>query len=160
MWFSCFRVLPGSAEAQVIWGGTVKRLLSAYFVGNTSAEKYQNLLTCVKVIANQRWDVVLRHSVDAVRVDFLPSINQFLTLLFCMWQLRRCDSVRQCARATRPPLAFALVACVYNRYNEPVVAFFGNTLCPWPSYSAKKLKLRRVLQILCGAFERCSRVRL
>jgi len=27
-------------------------------------------------------------------------------------------------------------------------------------YSAKKLKLRRVLQILCGAFERCSRVRL
>jgi len=27
-------------------------------------------------------------------------------------------------------------------------------------YSAKKLKLRRVLQALCGAFERCSRVRL
>jgi len=27
-------------------------------------------------------------------------------------------------------------------------------------YSAKKLKLRRALQILCGAFERCSRVRL
>jgi len=27
-------------------------------------------------------------------------------------------------------------------------------------YSAKKLKLRRVLQTLCGAFERCSRVRL
>ena len=27
-------------------------------------------------------------------------------------------------------------------------------------YSAKKLKLRQVLQTLCGAFERCSRVRL
>jgi len=27
-------------------------------------------------------------------------------------------------------------------------------------YSAKKLELRRVLQTLCGAFERCSRVRL
>ena len=27
-------------------------------------------------------------------------------------------------------------------------------------YSAKKLKLRRVLQTLCGAFEQCSRVRL
>ena len=26
-------------------------------------------------------------------------------------------------------------------------------------YSAKKLKLRRVLKTLCGAFERCSRVR-
>ena len=34
MWFSCFRVLPGSAEAQVIWGGIVKRLLIAYFIGN------------------------------------------------------------------------------------------------------------------------------
>ena len=27
MRISCFSVLPGSAEAQVIWGGTVKRLL-------------------------------------------------------------------------------------------------------------------------------------
>jgi len=26
MWFSCFPILPGSAEAQVIWGGIVKRL--------------------------------------------------------------------------------------------------------------------------------------
>ena len=29
-------VLPGSAEAQVIWGGTVKHLLIAYFIGNIS----------------------------------------------------------------------------------------------------------------------------
>jgi len=28
------------------------------------------------------------------------------------------------------------------------------------NYSAKKLKLRRVLETFCGAFERCSRVRL
>jgi len=27
MRFSCFNVLPSSAEAQVIWGGTVNRLL-------------------------------------------------------------------------------------------------------------------------------------
>jgi len=38
MWFSCFPVLPGSAEAQVIWGGIVKRLLIAYFIGNISAK--------------------------------------------------------------------------------------------------------------------------
>jgi len=57
MWFSCFPVLPGSAEAQVIWGGIVKRLLSAYFIGNISAKKYQNPFMCVKVIASQRWDV-------------------------------------------------------------------------------------------------------
>ena len=36
MRFSCFAVLPGSAEAQVIWSGTVKRLLIAYFIGNIS----------------------------------------------------------------------------------------------------------------------------
>jgi len=57
MRFSCFPILPGSAEAQVIWGGIVKRLLIAYFIGNISAKKYQNAFTYVKVTANQRWDV-------------------------------------------------------------------------------------------------------
>jgi len=28
----------------------------AYFIGNISAKKYQNAFTCVKVIANERWD--------------------------------------------------------------------------------------------------------
>jgi len=55
--FVFFSVLPGSAEAQVIWGGRVKRLLIAYFIGNISAKKHQNAFTYVKVIANQRWDV-------------------------------------------------------------------------------------------------------
>jgi len=49
--------LPGSAEAQVIWGGIVKRLSIAYFIGNISAQKYQNPFTYVKVIAHQMWDV-------------------------------------------------------------------------------------------------------
>jgi len=57
MRFSCFPVLPGSAEAQVIWGGIVKRLFIAYCIGNIFAKKYQNAFTCVKVIVNQRWDV-------------------------------------------------------------------------------------------------------
>jgi len=57
LWFSCFPVLPGSAEAQVIWGGIVKRLLIAYFIGNISAKKYQNPFMCVKGVASQRWDV-------------------------------------------------------------------------------------------------------
>jgi len=39
MRFSCFPALPGSAEAQVTWGGTVKRLLIAYFISNISAKK-------------------------------------------------------------------------------------------------------------------------
>ena len=57
MWFSRFPVLPGSAEAQVTWGGVVKRLLIAYFIGGISAKKIQNLFMCVKVIASQKWDV-------------------------------------------------------------------------------------------------------
>jgi len=54
---SCFPVLAGSVEAQVTWGGIVKRLLIVYFIGNISAKKYQNPFICVKVIASQRWDV-------------------------------------------------------------------------------------------------------
>jgi len=61
MQFSCFPVLSGSAEAQVIWGGIVKRFI-AYFIRSISAKKYWNPFTCVKVIASQRWDV-LRHGI-------------------------------------------------------------------------------------------------
>jgi len=46
MQFSCFPVLPGSAEAQVIWGGTVKRILVAYFIGNISAK---NIKMCSRM---------------------------------------------------------------------------------------------------------------
>jgi len=53
-----FRV---SAFSQVVQKNklfeVVKRLLIAYFIGNISAKKYQNPFMCVKVIANQRWDV-------------------------------------------------------------------------------------------------------
>jgi len=38
MRFSCLPVLPGSAEAHVIWGGTVRRLLIAYSIGNIVAK--------------------------------------------------------------------------------------------------------------------------
>jgi len=57
MQFLCFSILPGSAEAQVFWGGIVISLLIAYFISNISAKKYQNLFPCLKVIAIQRWDV-------------------------------------------------------------------------------------------------------
>jgi len=57
MRFSCFHVLPRGAEAQIIWGGTVKRILIASFIGNICAKKCRNAFMYVKVIANQRWDV-------------------------------------------------------------------------------------------------------
>ena len=49
MRLSCFPVLPDSAEAHITWGGTVRRLLIAYFMGNISAKKYQNAFTYVKL---------------------------------------------------------------------------------------------------------------
>ena len=38
MQFSCFPILSGSAEAQVTWRDTVKRLLVAYYIGSISAK--------------------------------------------------------------------------------------------------------------------------
>jgi len=46
MRFSCFPILPGSAEAHVIWDGTVKGLLIAYFIRNISA-KYIKMGSCM-----------------------------------------------------------------------------------------------------------------
>jgi len=57
MRFSCFSVLPGSAEAHVNWDGILKCFLTVYFTGNISAKKYQNVFTNVKVTAKQKWDV-------------------------------------------------------------------------------------------------------
>ena len=58
MWFSYFPVLPGSAEVQVIWGGILKHLLIAYFIGNISAKKIsKSVRVWKKVIANRRWGI-------------------------------------------------------------------------------------------------------
>jgi len=77
MRFSCFPLLPGSLEAQVIWSGRVKRLLIAYFIGNVSANKYKNAFTCVKVIANQRWDIFETQYI-IVFFGTHPLLNSFL----------------------------------------------------------------------------------
>jgi len=49
MRFSCFPILPGSAEAQVIWGGTIKRLLIAYFIGDIYAKHIKMRLRMSKL---------------------------------------------------------------------------------------------------------------
>jgi len=46
MKFSCFPVLPGSAEAQGIWRGILKHLLIAYFIGNISTKNIK-ICSCV-----------------------------------------------------------------------------------------------------------------
>jgi len=63
MCFLCFPLLPGNAETQVIWGGILKHLLIAYYIGNISAKKYQNPFMYVKVIASHRWDA-FNHGVE------------------------------------------------------------------------------------------------
>jgi len=97
MWFSCFPILPGSAEAQAIWGGTVKRLLIAYFIGNISAKKCQNPFMCVKVIASQRWDVFW----DTVYTSFCRRYVVTLAL-DCFISEIVLDLCRQCYFCTYP----------------------------------------------------------
>jgi len=66
MWFLCFPILPGSAEAQVIWGGILRRLLIAYFISNISAKKiWKSIRVCQsyskpKVGVDVFWDMVYR----------------------------------------------------------------------------------------------------
>jgi len=61
MWFSCFPVLPGSAEAQV-WSGILKHLLIAYFIGKHSAKKKSKsvhvCLSYSKPKVGRFWDTV------------------------------------------------------------------------------------------------------
>jgi len=77
MQFSCFPVFPGSAEAQVLWGSVVKRVLIACFIGNISAKnmKICTTFTYVKVIASQRWDVFFWDTVHCwTAVINIPSL--------------------------------------------------------------------------------------
>jgi len=57
------------------------------------------------------------------------------------------------------PVLMMLILILKSKTNVPFGYIISLSYRP-NFYSAKKLKLRRVLQILCGAFERCSRVRL
>jgi len=61
--FSCFPVLPGSAEAQVISGDTVKRLFIAYFIGNISAKKISKCVHICQSYSKPKVGRFLRHSV-------------------------------------------------------------------------------------------------
>jgi len=63
MRFSCFHVLPASAEAQVTWGGTVKRLLIAYFIGNISAKNFK-MHSCMSTYQQIKAGTFLRHGVE------------------------------------------------------------------------------------------------
>jgi len=44
-------------------------------MSNTTAKNYCNRVVYVKIIASQRWDVFLRHSVDIVMFTNRPNID-------------------------------------------------------------------------------------
>ena len=119
MQFLCLPVLPGSAEAKVIWCGIVKHLLIAYFIGNTSAKKYRNPFTCVKVIVSQRWDFfqTQRTTVASWNILFLeisnylaisPTVQQWVnqceTVQYTQWTMSCID----CAAGELTPDTFTL----------------------------------------------------
>jgi len=58
-----FPVLPGSAEAQVTWGGTVKRILIACFIGNVSAKKISKSVHVCQSYSKPKVERFLRHGV-------------------------------------------------------------------------------------------------
>jgi len=63
MRFLCFPVLSGSAEAQVIWGGTVKHLLIAYFIINISTKKTSKCIHVCQSYSKRKVGRFLRHGV-------------------------------------------------------------------------------------------------
>ena len=75
-----FPVSPGSAEAQVRWGGKIKYVLNDYFLGNIRAKNYHNQTVYVKIIASQRWDVFLRHGVVLSKTQLSIDNTFFATL--------------------------------------------------------------------------------
>jgi len=66
MWFSCFPVLTGSAEAQVISGGIVKYLLIAYFIGNICAKKISKSIHVRQSYSKPKVGRFLRHGVQSL----------------------------------------------------------------------------------------------
>ena len=69
---SGFPVSPGSAEAIVRWGGKIKYILIAYFLGNICAKNGRNRTVHVEIIVSQRWDVFW----DSVYCESdLPTLN-------------------------------------------------------------------------------------
>ena len=112
MRFSCFRVLPGSTEALVRWGGKIKYHLTSYFLVNIPAKKYQNRLMLVEVIASQSSVVFWRHSVVANNEHklFLDTINFCRNLALMGLRLTKCIELREnYARSLTSTIALLLI---------------------------------------------------
>jgi len=71
--FLGFLFLPGSAEALVRWGGKIKYILIAYFLGNVCAKNSRNRTVYVKII-QVKGGTFLRHSVLISENEFNDDI--------------------------------------------------------------------------------------
>ena len=116
-----FPVLPGSAEAQVIWGDIVKNLWISYFIGSIYVKKCPNPFTCVKVIASQRWDAwrFLRHGVYlACRWTFVKYRSNELNV-----SAQQLISVQQKYRHRRSILQ-SVAQCLLTSNQHDIESFF------------------------------------
>jgi len=79
IWFSRFPVSPGSAEAQVTWGGIVKRLLIAYFIGNIPAQKMsKSIHVCQSYSEPKVWRFLRRGVVNALNEHSVTKALKYL----------------------------------------------------------------------------------
>jgi len=99
-----FPVLLGSAEAQVIWDGIIKRLLITYFIGSTSAKKNIKIRSRVSKLQQAKGGTFLRHGVQSyVQLNLMTILNTLLIPLAL------------CYRAFIRPLAALDAADCYRR---------------------------------------------
>jgi len=108
---SAFPVSPGSAEALVRWGGKVKYILIAYFLGNICAKNCRNRAVYVKLqhvvkvgrflrhgVLYRLWDInhiisyfqklKISHDPEHVPVGSNLSAMRYSLITICIWNLK------------------------------------------------------------------------
>jgi len=84
---SGYPLLQSNDEALDRWGWNTNDRLISNYLSDTSAKHYRNRIVYVKIIASQRWDGFLRHSVHmfAAMAVIINSDKQ-LSMIICLSQ--------------------------------------------------------------------------
>ena len=84
--------MTGSAEAQVISGGIVKRLLIAYFIGNIYAKNIK-IHSCAESYSKPKVGRLLRHG---VLVYFLTLLIKIVDVVLLCLSVLNANTVSSC----------------------------------------------------------------
>jgi len=125
MWFSCFPVLTGSAEAQVIWDGIVKHIFNAYFISNISAKKMK-IHSCASKLYQAKGGTFFETQCSGRQTKFAA--------------LNRGRHLYSAGRSSRWALAHILVNYYFstNLLPSPLVKEFLKSINSWQTYSKTK----------------------